>query len=41
MNIDEFGRYKGGLPKKVHASDPSLRGGAANTPGEFATRLDI
>ena len=38
MNIDEFGRYKGGLPKMAALSESSNRGRAANTPGTFNTR---
>lgn len=41
MNIDEFGRYKGGLPKNVPNTVGSVRGSSANTPGQFATRLDV
>jgi hypothetical protein len=39
MNIDEFGRYKGGLPKNVPFSVAGRRGSAANTPGHFVNRL--
>jgi len=28
MNIDQFGRYRGGLPKFHHYTDPSARGKA-------------
>ncbi len=38
MNIDEFGRYKGGLPKMTSPNSSSPRGGAANIPGTFSTR---
>ena len=41
LNIDEFGRYKGGLPRKSTVNSGQNRGGAANRPGLFATRLDI
>ncbi len=41
LNIDEFGRYKGGLPSKSTVNNGQNRGGAANRPGQLATRLDI
>ena len=41
LNIDEFGRYKGGLPQNVPFNIAERRGSAANGPGELATRLDI
>lgn len=41
MNIDEFGRYKGGLPQKGPVDIGARRKGAANEPGTFATRADI
>ncbi len=41
MNIDELGRYKGGLPQNLPPSLASRRKGSANEPGELATRIDI
>lgn len=41
MNIDEFGRYKGGLPQKSAIGNARVRKGASNEPGELATRADI
>jgi len=41
LNIDEFGRYKGGLPKNVPFNIAQNRGNAVNSPGELATRMDI
>lgn len=41
MNIDEFGRYKGGLPQKTPLGYGRVRKGSANEPGELATRADI
>lgn len=41
MNIDQFGRYKGGLPKFNPYGDPSIRGSSANIPGTLATRLEV
>lgn len=41
MNIDEFGRYKGGLPQNVPFNVAAQRKGAANDPGQLATRVDI
>ena len=41
MNIDEFGRYKGGLPQNVPFNIAQQRKGAVNNPGQLATRIDI
>lgn len=41
MNIDQFGRYKGGLPQKGPLGYGRVRKGSANEPGELATRADI
>jgi len=41
MNIDEFGRFKGGLPQNTPYGLGRVRKGASNEPGELATRADI
>ena len=41
MNIDEFGRYNGGLPKNLPSNIGQNRGSSANIPGSFATRQDV
>jgi len=33
LNIDEFGRYKGGLPKNVPYNVAQVRGNSAQMPG--------
>lgn len=38
MNIDELGRYKGGLPQNNPYNIAQKRGTSANKPGQFATR---
>ena len=41
MNLDEFGRYKGGLPQRKLGSSISNRSTSANSPGKFLTRMEI
>jgi hypothetical protein len=41
MNLDQFGRYKGGLPKLGHANSTANRANSANSPGKFTTRMEI